>query len=111
LTPKAQALDRLATFDAGSYGLREAGKLLGVPQNEFLMYLKAKGWIYKITGQKDWLATSVVCKRQLMDHKMIEGDKAGGGRWQRTTAVITARGMAKLAFDLKSKPDADRLAA
>ncbi|MFS8372402.1 Rha family transcriptional regulator [Xanthomonas campestris] len=46
LTPKAEALDRIATAE-GSLTLREAAKAMQIPERKFLEMLQLKLWIYR----------------------------------------------------------------
>lgn len=96
LAPKAKALDRIATFSDGSYCIRDAAKVLGVPERKFSQLLHKRNIAYPQSPGK-WRAYSEPLKAGLVEQKTTTGQKADGSEWQSVQVRITAKGMAKLA--------------
>lgn len=104
LEPKAEALDRFATFTDGSFCIRDAAKTLQVKEKNFIQILYEKHWIYRRPLGAGWLAYSDKLQAGVMEHKITTGQKADGSEWANTQPRITARGLAKLAQLLGSNP-------
>jgi anti-repressor protein len=100
LEPKAAAIDRIETVSDGSFCLRDAAKILQVPERKFFEKLHQKNYIYPQDGG-GWRAYSERLKDGLLEHKMTTGQKADGSEWRSTQVRVTARGMAKLALMLE----------
>lgn len=96
LEPKADALDRFATFTDGSFCIRDAAKTLQVKEKNFIQILYEKHWIYRRPLGVGWLAYSDKLQSGVMEHKITTGQKADGSEWANTQPRITARGLAKL---------------
>ncbi|MBP7953551.1 MAG: phage antirepressor KilAC domain-containing protein [Nitrosomonas sp.] len=97
LTPKAEALDRIATNSDGSFCVRDAAKTLQVQEKKFRKFLLEKNWLYRRPMGAGYLAYSDKIKRGLMEHKITRGEKSDGSEWLDTQARITAKGLALLA--------------
>jgi phage antirepressor YoqD-like protein len=97
LAPKAEALDRFATYTDGSFCLRDAAKTLQVKEKEFIQMLYEKHWIYRRPLGAGWLAYSDKLQSGFMEHKITTGSKADGSEWASTQPRVTAKGLAKLA--------------
>lgn len=102
LAPKADALDRFATFTDGSFCLRDAAKSLQVQEKRFIQALHERHWIYRRPMGTGWLAYSDKLKDGLMEHKITKGQKGDGSEWASTQPRITAKGLAKLSEILSS---------
>lgn len=102
LAPKADALDRIATFSEGSYCMRDAAKVQQVPERKFIQYLDSHQWIYQqAPGQ--WRVYAEARKDGLMEQKTTTGQKPDGTEWQSVQVRVTAKGMAKLARVFESE--------
>ncbi|WP_372380282.1 phage regulatory protein/antirepressor Ant [Xanthomonas sp. NCPPB 1062] len=101
LTPKADALDRIATA-RGSVPLREAAKALQIPEREFLSLLEQKHWIYRHPLASTWLAYASRLHSGCLEHKVTTGAKPDGSEWVRTQVRVTAKGLTNLAKALSA---------
>lgn len=101
LTPKADALDRIATA-RGSVPLREAAKALQIPEREFLSLLEQKRWIYRHPLALTWLAYAGRLHSGCLEHKVTTGAKPDGSEWVRTQVRVTAKGLTNLAKALSA---------
>ncbi|QDS15766.1 phage antirepressor KilAC domain-containing protein [Xanthomonas arboricola] len=101
LTPKADALDRIATA-RGSVPLREAAKALQIPEREFLSLLEQKRWIYRHPLASTWLAYAGRLHSGCLEHKVTTGAKPDGSEWVRTQVRVTAKGLTNLAKALSA---------
>lgn len=105
LAPKAEALDRIATFSEGSYCMRDAAKVQQVPERKFIQFLDSHRWIYQqAPGQ--WRIYAEARRDGLMEQKTTTGQKPDGTEWQSVQVRVTAKGMAKLArvFEREGAP-------
>ena len=100
--PKAAALDRIETVSDGSFCLRDAAKLLQVPERQFIQKLHKKNYIYPQEGA-GWRAYSERLKDGLLEHKITTGQKADGSEWKSTQVRVTARGLARLSLMLENE--------
>lgn len=96
LTPKADALDRIATAD-GSLGLIEAAKALQIQPKAFVRYLSMNGWIYRRTGGKNWLGYQARTAAGDIEHKVHTAPTRDGTEVIHEQVKITPRGLTKLA--------------
>ena len=103
LTPKAAALDRIATIGNGSYCIREAAKLLNVQEKRLRQKLQEIHWIYHPPVGGNWLGYAPAREKGFVEHKRTEGDKPDGTRWESVQVRITDKGLAKLAVLLQSE--------
>lgn len=98
--PKVEALDRIATASEGSFSLREAAKVMQMQEKQFIQYLHGRSWIYRHPMGSRWLAHSPQLRAGYMEHKMAEGERQDGTRWESHQARVTAKGMARIAVML-----------
>lgn len=96
LEPKAAALDLLVTVGRGSYCLRDAAKLLKVPERKFVQQLHKQNLIYP-QASKGWRAYSEPLKEGLLEHKITTGAKEDGTTWESVQPRMTTLGMVKAA--------------
>jgi Rha family phage regulatory protein len=97
MAPKVVALDRLAGAD-GSMCITDAAKTLGIsPIKNLFGFLQSMRWIYKRTGSANWLARQEKIIAGYMEHDdYVYRDDEGRDR-VKTRALVTAKGLAKLA--------------
>jgi len=95
LTPKADALDRIATAD-GSLNITNAAKHLQVRPKDMFDWLSAQHWIYRRVGGSAWVGYQDKVQQGLLEHKVTIQIIEGVERI-REQVRITAKGLAKLA--------------
>lgn len=95
LTPKADALDRIATFGDGSLCLTNAAKALQTPPHSFMAWLNAHLWIYRRLGG-EWTARQERIRSGFMEHKIITIKHSDGREEIKEQALVTPKGLAKL---------------
>lgn len=95
LTPKAEALDRIATA-RGSLCITDAAKALQIPPRTLFDYLQRKRWIFRRHGT-GWLGYSDKSREGLVEHKCHTIDRADGSNIISEQVRITPKGLAKLA--------------
>jgi len=106
LSPKADALDRIATHSDGSFCVRDAAKTLQIQEKKFRQLLFAEKWLYRRPMGSELLAYSDKLQSGLMEHKITKVDKDDGSERIFTQARITAKGLAKLSKMLAAnRPD------
>lgn len=98
LTPKAEALDRLATAE-GSLTFTDAAKTLQVQPKVLFSYLRAHRWIYSRPGS-DNIAYQDKLASGLLEHKTTTVHRSDGSEKITTQARVTPKGLARLATDL-----------
>jgi len=97
LTPKADALDRIATVSDGSLCLRDAAKELQMQPKQFNLWMQANKWIYKRAGGSNFIGYQDRIQSGLLEHKAnIVIDEAGNERL-RDQVRVTSKGLARLA--------------
>lgn len=92
--PKAAALDLLAAAD-GSMPISNVAKHLKQPQRRFFSDLHVKGWIFRQGGS--WVGKADKINRGYITHTYHNITHSDGRVEVKTQALITPRGMAKLA--------------
>ena len=103
LTPKADALDRIATVSDGSLCLRDAAKQLQLQPKQFNLWMQANKWIYKRAGGSNFIGYQDRIQSGLLEHKAhIVIDEAGNERL-RDQVRVTAKGLARLAAPLQAE--------
>lgn len=96
LTPKAEALDRLATAD-GSLCITDAAKALQVRPKDLFSYLREHGWIYKRPGATHYLGYQTRTTSGDLEHKVTTVLRADGSEKVIEQVLVTTRGLTKLA--------------
>ncbi|MCC4618496.1 phage antirepressor KilAC domain-containing protein [Xanthomonas campestris pv. asclepiadis] len=94
LTPKAEALDRIAIADGS--------KTMQIPERKFLALLEQKRWIYRHPLASTWLAYAGRLHSGCLEHKLTTGGKPDGSEWVRTQVRVTAKGLTNLAKALSA---------
>jgi len=96
LTPKAEALDRIATAD-GSLNVTAAAKALQVRPKDLFTYLQAHNWIYRRNGGTGYLGYQAKVTTGLLEHKVTTVLRSDGSEKIVEQVLITAKGLTKLA--------------
>lgn len=102
LTPKAEALDRIATASNGSFSLRDAAKTLQIGERRLMLWLASKSAIYR-HANGGWQAYAAALKGGYLEQKIVEGLGANGAPWQRVQIRVTARGLARMSKALTAE--------
>lgn len=97
--PKLEAFNRIAEAD-GCLGLQEAGKALQQKPNKFIGWLREKGWIYRRAGSGNNLGHSEKVNAGYVTHKVTTVHREDGSEKVVEQALITPKGLAKLAMML-----------
>lgn len=105
LTPKAEALDRIATAD-GSLNITAAAKALQVRPKDLFTYLQAHGWIYRRNGGTGYLGYQSKVTTGLLEHKVTTVLRGDGSEKIVEQVLITAKGLTKLAALLRPSAQA-----
>ena len=95
LKPKADGFDRIAAAD-GSLCITDAAKNLQMGPKELFFYLNSHEWIYRRTGNKNWLAYQDKIKQGLLEHKVTEVSLSDGTGRISEQVRITPKGLTRL---------------
>ena len=95
LTPKAEALDRIATAD-GSLCITDAAKALQMRPKDLFSYLQSHGWIYRRPNSAGYLGYQSKTNIGLLEHKMTTVLRADGSEKITEQVRITPKGLTKL---------------
>ncbi|WP_210482800.1 Rha family transcriptional regulator [Microvirga antarctica] len=96
LSPKAAALDRIASAD-GSLCVTDAAKALQVRPKELFAYLRSHGWIYRRAGSLHDIGYQPKVATGLLEHKVTTVLRADGSEKMTEQVRITPKGLAALA--------------
>lgn len=105
LTPKAKALDRIATAD-GSLNITASAKALQVRPKDLFAYLQAHGWIYRRNGGSGYLGYQSKVTTGLLEHKVTTVLRGDGSEKIVEQVLVTAKGLTKLAALLRPSAQA-----
>lgn len=94
--PKAAALDRIATASDGTMCITEAAKHLQMRPVDLTRYLHQSQWIYRRSGNKNWLGYAHILQQGLLEHKVHVSRDDGVDKVNEQVRV-TPKGLAKLA--------------
>lgn len=103
LTPKAEALDRIANSE-GSVCVTNAAKDLQVRPKHLFAYLFQNKWIYRRQGGSGWVAYQDKLQQGLLEHKVTVVTRGDGTEKLTEQVLVTSKGMARLADILNSVP-------
>lgn len=103
LTPKAEALDRIATAD-GSLCISDAAKTLQKPPRETFKFMRTHGWIFRRLGSAHDVGYSDKLKAGLLEHKTTTVERSDGSEKVVTQVRVTPKGLVKLAEALGMGP-------
>lgn len=99
---QVKKLDRLEAA-TGSMCISDAAKTLGTGRDELFRFMESRRWIFKRPGNRSWLAYDDKRRAGYMehdDHLYIDGE---GRERVATRALVTAKGLVKLA-ELLNEP-------
>lgn len=99
LTPKADALDRLAEAE-GSFCVTDAAKTLQVQPKVLFTFLRSHGWIYSRIGMAGDVAYQAKIVSGLLEHKTTTVHRSDGSEKVATQVRVTPKGLARLAMEL-----------
>ena len=97
LTPKAEALDRIAKAD-GSLCITDAAKALQIRPKDLFAWLQRHHWIYRRHGT-GWLGYSGRVQTGYLEHKLTTVTTADGRERVSEQVRVTPKGMTKLAVE------------
>lgn len=100
LAPKAEALDRFATFAEGSMCITNAAKALQVQPKAFFRWLQEHQWIFRRAGGSSWIAYQQRLQVGYLDHKVTTVERSDGSTKTVEQVLVTAKGLAKLSEQL-----------
>lgn len=98
LTPKAEALDRIAMAE-GSLCITDAAKTLQVQPKVLFAYLRSHRWIYSRPGG-DNIAYQSHLASGVLEHKTTTIHRSDGSEKVTTQVRVTPKGLTRLAQDL-----------
>lgn len=99
LTPKADALDRIALAD-GSMCITNVAKDLQMRPKDLFQWLQANKWIYKRTGSSTYTAYQSRIQQGLLEHKVTEVTRSDGSSRITEQVRVTPKGISKLATEI-----------
>jgi Rha family phage regulatory protein len=103
LAPKAEALDRFATFAEGSMCITNAAKALQQQPKAFFRWLQEHQWIFRRPGGSGWLAYQSRIQVGYLEHKVTTVERGDGSEKVVEQVLVTAKGLAKLSEHLTMK--------
>lgn len=96
LSPKAEALDRIATAD-GSLCITDAAKALQVRPKDLFEFLRQNGWIYRRPGTAHDVGYQSKVMMGVLEHKVTTVTTADGNERITEQVRVTPKGLALLA--------------
>lgn len=99
LSPKADALDRIATAD-GSLCITDAAKTLQVQPKVLFSFLRSHRWIYSRPSGSGDIAYQDKLASGLLEHKTTEIRRSDGSEKVTTQVRVTPKGLTRLAKEL-----------
>lgn len=100
LTPKADALDRIATAE-GSLCITDAAKTLQVQPKVLFAFLRSHRWIYGRIGNAGDVAYQDKLASGFLEHKTTTVHRSDGSEKVVTQCRVTPKGLARLAKELE----------
>jgi phage antirepressor YoqD-like protein len=101
-SPKAEALDRIATAD-GLLCITSAAKHLQVRPKDLFAFLQERQWIYRRAGGGGgFLGYQPRIQQGLLEHKVTVVSRSDGSEKVTEQVLVTGKGMAKLAQMLEA---------
>ena len=102
VTPKAEALDRIADAD-GTMSLTLAAKALQAQPKKLFNWLREKHWIYRRPGGSGNIAYQDKIQAGLLTHKVTTVQREDGTDKVVEQVLVTGKGLAKLAESFMAK--------
>lgn len=100
LTPKADALDRIATAE-GSLCITDAAKTLQVQPKVLFAFLRSHRWIYGRVGNAGDVAYQDKLASGLLEHKTTTVHRSDGSEKVITQVRVTPKGLVRLAGEFQ----------
>ena len=100
LTPKADALDRIASAE-GSLCITDAAKTLQVQPKVLFAFLRSHRWIYGRIGNAGDVAYQDKLASGFLEHKTTTVHRSDGSEKVVTQCRVTPKGLARLAKELE----------
>ncbi|WP_331708673.1 phage antirepressor KilAC domain-containing protein [Pandoraea sputorum] len=94
-TPKADALDRIATAE-GSHCIRDSAKVLQLRPIDLTRWLQANHWIYRRAGCGPWLGYQDKIQLGYLEHKVTIVTRSDGSDKVTEQVRITPMGLTRL---------------
>lgn len=94
--PKADAFDRIADA-GGALTFTAAAKILKIGRDQLLTFLREQHWIYRASGNGRWTGYRDKEVQGLIQHRVSRIRSPNGPDKVAQSALITAKGLAKLA--------------
>lgn len=101
--PKADALDLISTCSVGAMCITNAAKSLQMQPKQLFAWLQSKKWIYRRVGGSGWVGYQGRIQSGLVEHKITPVEHSDGSTRYSEQVLITAKGLAKMAIDVKSQ--------
>lgn len=101
LSPKADALDRIASSDGGMC-ITNAAKDLQMRPKDLFAWLSANQWIYRRAGGSGWVAHQDRIQSGHLEHKVTTVLRSDGSEKTAEQVLVTPKGLTKLAHKLGS---------
>lgn len=102
MTPKVQALARIAEAGAGAVCITNAAKALQMQPRQLFSLLGQRRWIYKRPGGAAWLAYQDKIRSGVLEHKVTTVSRSDGTEKVVEQVLITPKGLAKLAEEVRT---------
>ncbi len=96
LAPKAEALDRFATFGEGSMCISNAAKALQVRPKTLFRWMQMHQWIFRRAGGSSLVAYQSRIQVGYLEHKVTTVERGDGSEKVVEQVLVTAKGLAKL---------------
>ncbi|MCC8364907.1 phage regulatory protein/antirepressor Ant [Xenorhabdus sp. PB61.4] len=96
MTPDVKAFERIAKSN-GSMCITDAAKHLQIKPKALFDKLHSMKWIYRRTGNKNWLGYQDKLQQGVLEHKVRSFTDSEGEEQTREQVLVTAKGIAKLA--------------
>ena len=105
IAEQEQHLKKLGRLEGaeGSMCISDAAKTLGVKRDDLFRFMDSRRWIFKRSGNKNWLAYDEKRRAGYMEHDDHLYIDAEGRERVATRALVTAKGLVKLA-ELLNQP-------
>ena len=102
MSPKAEALDRIAKAD-GSMCITDAAKDLQLRPKDLFSWLSSNKWIYKRTGSSGWIAYQDKLQKLLLEHKVTVVSRTDGSEKTTEQVRVTSKGLTVLSGLIKEE--------
>ena len=96
MRPKVEAHDRIADAH-GTFCRQTAAKMLGIPPNTLIRWMRTNGWTFRREGGKDDIGYQSKIASGLLEHKVSSGLREDGTEWASTQVRVTGKGLTVLA--------------